>query len=189
MTDVNKHNPYPEIATIRCPRCANATEFRRAVSLTNGKSWAWWQPRLWPCAAATDWTAKERWAPGDPQPGWRGWIVIEHDPSLYRWKQPTHGYTANDDGVVSCIICVGRRKHVLDWPSDAYYRFDLPQGSLWAWSREGAEALIEFIASTKRDCGAHGPHYLFLRHIPSAFLGAKDRQAIVSRLRRELSKL
>lgn len=188
MTDFNKHNPYPDIATIRCPRCESRAEFRKAFSLIGTRSWAWWASRLWPSSRATNWDAQKRWVAGDPPPDWRGWIVIEHDPGLFQWKQPSGGYRrGSDEGIVMCSHCVGRRKHILRWPSDAYYRFDLPQGLLWAWNREGAEALVEFIASTKRDPAAHG-HYLFLRHIPSVFLAAKRRESIIKLLRRELAK-
>lgn len=191
MTDFNKYNPYPYIATIRCPRCDGAAEFRKAFALVDASAWAWWEARLWPCARATDWQAKARWAAGDPPPAWSGWIVIEQDPTLYRWQQPSpRGYAATDEGVIACPRCVGRRRHTLSWPADAYYRFQLPQGLLWAWSREGAEALVEFLASSRRDPRAHGPaQLLFLRHIPAAFLAAKDRASIVSRLRRQLSEL
>lgn len=188
MTDPNKFNPYPDIATIRCPSCGEVAEFRRGISLVGHREWPWWAPRLWPCARATDWDGKERWAPGDAPPEWRGWIVLEHDPALFRWKKPPRGYKGTDEGVIACSRCVGRRAHVLRWPDDAYYRFDLPQGQLWAWDRAGAEALVDFIASAERDPGAHRGHFLFLRHVPKAFLGAKDREMIVRRIRRELAR-
>ena len=190
MTDYNKHNPYPYIATIRCPRCGKAAEFRKAFALIQGKAWGWWEPRLWPSASLTDWDGKERWYPGDPAPAWRSWIVIEQDPSIHRWKKPPRGgYSATDEGVIACLNCVGRRKHVLDWPADAFYRFELTQGVLWAWNRELAQALIDFIGSTRRDPAAYGPHFLFLSHIPKRFLLAKEREATVKLLDRALQKL
>lgn len=176
MTDFNKYNPYPYLATIRGPRCRHAAEFRKAFALINEKSWSWWTMRLWPSARATDWEGKERWVPGDPPPTWRGWIVIEQDPALYCWKKPPQSYKTSDAGIVSCARCVGRRAHTLTWPADAYYQFQLPQGLLWAWSRDGVTALIAFLESAERDPSAHGDHCFFLRHIPKAFLGAKDRK-------------
>ncbi|MEZ4340687.1 MAG: hypothetical protein R3B82_29040 [Sandaracinaceae bacterium] len=190
MTDYNKHNPYPHIATIRCPACGERAEFRKGLALVSKGEWGWWEPRLWPSARATNWEGTERWAPGDPKPAWRSWIIIEQDPALIRWTKPAAGYRGTDEGVVACARCVGRHTHVLAWPDDAFYRFELPRGVLWAWSREGADALIDFIESTQRDPKAHGPAYhLFLRHVPKHFLGAKDRRVIVKRLRRRLAEL
>ena len=190
VTDFNKYNPYPYIATIRCPSCDGRAEFRKAFALVQQRHWSYWEPRLWACGRATSWDRDEQWAPGDPAPAWRGWIIIEQDPALFRWKQPPSGYHDDDRGVVSCARCVGRRRHTLRWPADAHYRFELPEGVLWAWSREGAEALIAYIDSTDRRPGEHGRgQYLFLRHIPTVFLRAKNRARVVRRLRRTLDEL
>lgn len=194
MTDINKYNPYPHIAVVRCPGttakpCGRPAEFRKGIALLCKRTWQWWEPRLWPCARATDWEGKQRWAPGDLAPQWSGWIVVEQDPAVQRWKKPPQGYTVSDAGIVACPRCVGRRAHTLRWPRDAYYRFELPQGVIWAWNRDGAEALIKFIASTRRNPKNYGTHYLLLRHVPSVFLRAKDREQIVKRLRRDLAEL
>ena len=190
MTDFNRYNPYPTIATIRCPRCGNAAEFRKAFAVIDKKHWLWWSTRLWPSASATNWEGEARWQPGDPEPTWPGWIILEHDPTLHRWVKPSRGYETSDVGIIACMHCVGRRTHTLAWPTDAYFQFELPQGLLWAWNREGVGALIDFIASSARSPLMHGPnHALFLRHIPKCFLGAKDRRSIVRLLRRSLAEL
>ena len=190
MTDLNRYNPYPYEAVVRCDRCGGRAVFRHAFALISQKQWGYWEPRLWPCARATDWEGQARWSPGDPPPSWPGYVVIEQDAELHRWTKPAAGYRADDRGVIQCDGCVGRRTHVLRWPADAFYRFELRQGLLWAWSRAGAQALIDLVASEERDPAAHGvDHFLFLRHVPTVFLGAKDREEIVKRLTRGLADL
>ena len=112
-----------------------------------------------------------------------------HDPALFRWTPPQGGYRGTDDGIVMCAACGGRRTHRLRWPQDAYWRFELPQGELWAWDRASALALIDFIDAKERHPSTFGVHWLFLRHIPSKFLGAKVRDVVVRRLQREFERL
>jgi hypothetical protein len=37
VADFNKYNPYPSLETIRCPRCGEAAEFRKAFALIDKK--------------------------------------------------------------------------------------------------------------------------------------------------------
>lgn len=188
MTDPNKYNPYPYIATIRCPTCDGPAEFRKAFALISKRHWDWWKARLWPCARITHWDGVEHWTPQDApvDATWRSWVIIEQDPRLFAWKKPARAFSADDNGIVACPACIARRAHTLSWPTEAFYRFELRQGVLWAWSRSTAEAALAFIESKERDATAHG-HFLFLRHIPKVFLKAKDRDAIAKRMRRSLS--
>lgn len=189
MTDPNKFNPWPDEVTVRCARCTGRAAFRCAFSLVDASGWQAWQPRLWPGARATDWQRVHQWQPGDPPPEWRGWIVIEHDAALHRWKQPPEGHARSDLGIILCAGCVERRRHELRWPQDAWYRFELRQGVLWAWDRRHADALVGYLASAQRDPAAHGPFHSFLLHVPSRFLAAAERDEVVHRLRRQLAQL
>jgi len=189
MTDANKYNPYPHEAVVRCPRCDGRALFRHAFALLSRRQWNHWESRLWPCARAIDWEGRAHWAPGDPPPSWSGWIVVQQDPTQHRWKKPPDGHRRTDEGIVQCSECVGRFAHTLRWPDDAWYRFELRRGVLWAWSRDYVLALIEYLESDRRDASAHGGYGLFLHHVPSKFLGAKDRDDHVKRLRQLLAEL
>ncbi|MDP9143494.1 MAG: hypothetical protein M3N43_02155 [Actinomycetota bacterium] len=189
MTDPNKYNPRPDIAVVLCGACGGRAEFRSAFTLTDKRHWSYWPPRLWPTSRVTDWQGSQEWTPTQGLPPWQGWLIIEHDPALYRWKHPSGGYRKSDEGILACSNCVSRRRHLLDWPSDAYYRFELRQGLLWAWNRDQVDALLEFIISSNRNARAHGGHFLFLHHIPGEFLQAQARSEIVHRLRRRLTEL
>jgi hypothetical protein len=177
------------MAVVRCGACGRRAEFRSAFTLADERHWSYWLPHLWPTARVTDWEGRREWIPTQGPPPWKGWWIIQHEPTLYRWKHPSGGYRESDEGILACPNCIARRRHQLDWPSDAYYRFELRQGLLWAWNRDQVEALIEFIDSAIRNTRAHGGHFLFLHHIPQEFLRAQARDEIVRRLRRGLAEL
>ncbi len=190
MTDLNKFNPYPDEATIRCPRCGQRATFRHAFSLVQRRDWTWWESRLWPSSRMGDWSGRNRWRSGQPPPTWKGEIIIEHDPELFEWRPPSDGHRRSDDGIVRCERCIGRIAHRLLWPEDAWYRFEVRRGLLWAWSRPHAVAMRDFIASHERKPGAHGYGFiLFLSHIPGKFLQAKERDAIVATIDSGLRRL
>lgn len=170
MTDINKYNPYPDICIIRCPVCGGPAEFRFAFTLLGERQYSEFQTKMWP------WAETARWG---------GWYVIQHDPALYRWKPPPQGYERNNDGIRMCAVCVGRAKHRLDWPTDAFYRFELREGLLWAWTFDHASALADFIESKERDPGQHG-YFLFLRHIPKEFLDRRCRDRVVREIRKKI---
>lgn len=105
----------------------------------------------------------------------------EHSPFLYR----NHG---TDLGTVSCLACGIRRKHILSWPSDAFYQTEYRGQVLWAFHRESAVDLRDYIASTDRDRTAY-KWRSFLRHIPNAFLDASAREHVVKLLNRLIEGL
>ena len=195
MTDLYKYNPYPDLAVVRCSRCQSKAEFRRAFTFIDSSNHgderlSWWQPKLWANATATNWEGRESWVVGEPTPQWRGWIIIQHDPGLWEWKQPANGgYSGDDQGIMSCVKCGGRRRHQLSWPGDAYYQFALPMGTLWAWNRDTAVDLMAYIDSQDRDPSRYPNSFLFLRHIPKEFLVARHRKTITKLMERGLSDL
>jgi hypothetical protein len=89
-------------------------------------------------------------------------------------------------GVSTCDTCGNSNEHVLSWPEDAYYGVEVDSKILWAWTRDAAIALKEFIASDNREPRDYGGHDRFLRHIPKEFLLAKHRDIAVRRLQRLL---
>jgi hypothetical protein len=165
MTDLNKHNPYPESFFIRCPKCEGPSEFRFAFTLIGSARQK--PPRDWPSAAIAKW--------GD-------WKVIQHDPALYPWKPPSGGYTRTDDGIRACPKCGGRFRHRLSWPRDAYFKCEVRGETLWAWTLDHARVLRDFIASSGRNPAKHDHFFLFLHHIPEHFLRAKNRDLVLKRL-------
>src|SRR5687767_2895522 len=71
---------------------------------------------------------------------WSGGFAVERFPDTFPWRDPNNPYVHDTRnavwGVLSCGKCGHRRKHVLDWPHDAFYTIAAPLGTLWAYTRE-----------------------------------------------------
>ena len=92
---------------------------------------------------------------------------------------------AAPEGICQCL-CSGRFRHTLNWPSDAWYRFEVREGVLWAWTRDHALALLKYVQSKKRVPEKGGRYYLFLHHIPGHFLKKSHREATAKAILRVL---
>jgi len=71
---------------------------------------------------------------------WSGGFAVERFPDTFPWKDPNNPYVQvvrNEVwGVLSCGKCGHRRKHLLNWPADAFYVIETSAGALWAYTRE-----------------------------------------------------
>lgn len=171
MTDFNKYNPYPEVCSIRCPKCQAEATFRVPFTLLHG-----YEDEL-----------KE--AQRDPSiqiERWGGWYVIVHFPRLFPWKRPASYYQRSDIGFCICPSCGFQDKHELSWPDDAYFVCEVKGQLLWAWTRGHVQALKAFVASKDRKLGDYPGYGLYLHHIPKVFLLAKNREAVVRKLHKLL---
>lgn len=102
----------------------------------------------------------------------------DHSKHLVR----SHG---TDWGAAFCANCGLRRRHQLAWPKDARFQVDHRNTVLWAFNRESALELRDFIASDHRDRSKYRWE-AFLRHIPKEFLARGARKDVVERLDRLL---
>jgi hypothetical protein len=93
----------------------------------------------------------------------------DHSPYLYR----SHGL---DIGSVTCQSCGYRKKHSLNWPDEAYFQIDYKGKVLWAFDRESATVLRDYVRSETRQ--RDGKWKAFLLHIPSHFLKKKAREEV-----------
>ena len=75
----------------------------------------------------------------------------------------------------------------LDWPRDAFYSLQYRNHVLWAFHRESAAELRSFIASRDRDAQKYRWRSLLV-HVPSHFLGRKDRNRVLNGLDRLLQQ-
>jgi hypothetical protein len=174
MTDINKYNPWPDQCAICCPHCSAEASFEFPFTICNS-----WEGILKTAQADPD-SVIERWGE---------WYVIVHAPDLFPWLAPPKGgYRRSDWGICRCPTCAFRAKHLLQWPDDAYYICEVKGKILWAWTRGHASALRDFVASPDREFrpGSYPGYFLFLRHIPTHFLRAKNRGAVVKQLDRLL---
>lgn len=190
MTEPYESNPLAAELTIPCPACAKAARFSFALAAVMHTK------------VTREWFAKQKGfeciTVGD------GAGLIQHQalyfPELYgdqlaHIQDWPHGHSAGDFaapktpyrkrggrlGTVVCGACGARRRHKLNWPSEAFYQIEHQGRVLWAFNREHAVATRDFIASDERDRSVHA-FPLALMKIPAPFLSAKNRKAIVGKL-------
>jgi hypothetical protein len=190
MTGTYEWNPMPHVVEIRCPECSAGAffEFAEVVRIalkkdveffknsklfdykflpdSVGGHWhaAFYFPRLHGCSTDAIRDLPAGYSPSD-------W---SHSQYLYR----SHG---SDFGTAHCTSCGLRRRHVLDWPSEARYQVEFRGSVLWAFDRESATEIRDFVASADRNRATFRWQRLLL-HIPKEFLVAKARDELVKRL-------
>jgi hypothetical protein len=132
-----------------------------------------------------------------PRHQWGGWTVIELFPSMFRWKAPgasAHylrhgggqggGYPVLTYGLLQCSSCHVAARHRLRWPDDAYWKWQIRGNVLWAWDRKHATAILRFVSAKIRPARI-SPR---LRHIPTVFLTAANRDEVVRKIRARLPR-
>jgi hypothetical protein len=101
-------------------------------------------------------------------------FAIERFPDIFPWRDPNNPYLARLSreiwGVLSCCECVYRRKHLLDWPTDAYYQIDFPFGTLWAYTRAHLVQIRKMLADEWQ-----GPQPRALYRVPKESLIKRNR--------------
>ncbi len=99
------------------------------------------------------------------------------------WGHSTYLYRAYgfDVGTIVCRSCGLRRKHGLSWPDEAYFQIEHKRQILWAFDRESAVELLDFIRSKDRERSKY-KYRTFLLKIPPQFLDKKVRDIVTKRL-------
>ncbi len=195
MTGPYEWNPMPHVLDVACPKCRGAAlfEFAEVVRIQRRDDIPYFEESS---------LFEYRMFDGGAQGRWHGAIYFSllHGPpettisnlppgySPSDWKRSKYLYRSHgtDMGAVACNACGLRARHCLDWPKDALFQIDYRGHVLWAFHRESAQELRNYIASEGRDRGGYRWE-LFLRHIPTTFLTAKARDAVIKRLDRILS--
>ena len=196
MTGTYESNPMPHVVSVRCPSCAAHARFEFAeVARISRKS----DVPFFQKSRLFDYQLFEgRWH----GQAWHGAIfyaglhgtgtrVLRNLPEGYapsdwdhsRYLVRGHG---TDRGALVCHACGLRRRHVLQWPAEAWFQIEYRRQVLWAFDRSSAIALLDHIRSADRRKRRQGPWSSMLLHVPGAFLEASARELIVKRLERVL---
>jgi hypothetical protein len=169
---------WPEQFDIRCPKCGGRAVFDEPFSFLS---------------------CKEGVPENEPRPvhRWGGWLVVEKYPSVLSWTAPRGShqslifpkakegsgyYVVRKKGVVKCSACHHVGVHELNWPEDAFFRWEIRGDTLWAWSAEHARVLLEYIGSEERDATKFPAYLRQLRRLPKQFLSAKVRDLVVKNI-------
>ncbi|MBK8572114.1 MAG: hypothetical protein IPN91_05585 [Holophagaceae bacterium] len=134
---------------------------------------------------------------GEPPPGsgalieWKGRLVQARFPGQVPWDDPCNAACrpaarSKTLGVVVCAACGLVRRHLLDWPGDAFFKCDIQGRTLWAWNRSHLQAIQVALRGERgsREPSAFGPV-----KVPRHFLIAKHRDLVLEATARLLESI
>lgn len=195
MTGTYEWHPMPHLLDVRCPSCnARAVfEFAVIVRIRLREDVAFFQEsRLFDYSVFQD-SCGHNWHGAIYHAGLHGGSVeaIHTLPEGYSpgdWS-PSRYYSHLVDrlaiGSVVCRNCGLQRRHPLRWPEDAYYSIRYRDRQLWAFNRESATDLRDYIRNSHRDVDNY--HWRnFLLHVPTVFKKRGAREYVVRHLDRLL---
>jgi len=85
-------------------------------------------------------------------------------------------------GSIRCGSCHLRRKHVLNWPTDAYFSIAYRNHVLWAFHRESAIDMLQYLLSKDRNRSRYRWGY-FMLYVPTVFKTGKARETVTKQLK------
>ncbi|EKE76146.1 hypothetical protein [Gallaecimonas xiamenensis] len=174
----------PAPIEVRCPHCQGQAFFEEPFEFHSARHF--------------DASAEHR-----PVHRWSNWLVVERFPSHYRWKAPRSsgayirsggyqeggvpesegGYPLMTQGLIRCPACHQQSRRRLQWPTDAYWQWQIRGQCLWAWDRQHALAILAYVQADNRPSRRGGSP---VRYVPSHFLTAKIRELVVRKLTQSL---
>jgi len=195
MTVAYEFNPMPHIVAVRCPGCGSEAsfEFAEIVEIKSRNDIEYFETSKSFEYARLQAAHGQHLNAAIYFHGLRSTTVdaVDDLPEDYKpsdWDHSaSHGSTRSIDlGTLVCTACGKRSKHTLDWPQDAYYQIEHRGEVLWAFDRESASELLEYVKSDDRKRDSYR-YKLFLMKVPSVFLGKKVRGPISKKLQGLLS--
>ena len=195
MTGTYEWNPMPHQLDVRCPSCGHRAEFEFAevVAIRLKSDVAFFQNssaleyrqfqdscgHLWHGAVYFEGLhGSPRQALHDLPPGYA--------PEDWEHSRYLRGTQSLREGSLRCGRCHARAQHGLNWPDDAYYSVAYRGKILWAYHRENAVELLDYLQSKRRDISRYR-WSSFLLHLPTLFKSHKARDTIVKQLQKLLN--
>lgn len=180
----------PYVLDIRCPKCQGRASFEFAVVRRIGKRRDiefFRESPLFEYQTFQDSCGHK----------WHAAIFIArlHGGSTAMLKNLPNGYAAEDWenskyrserfgfmlGGYACHSCHVVLRHELEWPHDAFYQVDYRGDTLWAFHRESAVSLLEYLSATQRDASRHSWSSMLMK-VPKQFQVASAREPLVKKL-------
>ena len=185
----------PHQVSVQCPACGQCAsfEFAEVVRIQLKKDVAFFQDspqfdyQLFHDSCGHRWHGAVFYAGlhGDPVKAISS-LPEGYSPEDWRHSQYLYRSHGLDIGSVSCEHCHTRRKHDLSWPKDAFFSVSYKGQNLWAFDRESAIDLRDFIMSKHRSVENYKWRN-FLLHVPSVFLKQGARSNVAKLLNRVLA--
>jgi hypothetical protein len=194
MTELYDWNPMPHTLDIKCSNCDQLAyfEFGELVKIKEKKDVQFFKDSdQFEYLLCQD-NCGHKWHGALFLAGLHGRTVntIRELPDGYvpaNWAHSKYLERSANGGIgsVDCGKCGLRKLHQLNWTQDAYFQIEYKGQVLWAFNRESANELREFILSKERDRAKFQWQALLL-HVPAIFLKQNARDEIVKKLERLL---
>jgi len=195
MTGTYEWNPMPHIADVRCPSCSGLAkfEFAEIVRIELKKDVDFFKENsLFDYEMFKD-SCGHKWHAAIYYAGLHGnsTDAIQDLPQGYQPSNWNHSRFLSQNrqpqiGSLKCLTCQTAKKHTLNWPEEAYYSIEYKGSVLWAFHKESAIELRDYIASTDRNEDKYKWRG-FLLHIPTTFKKHNARDRVVKSLNRLLN--
>jgi hypothetical protein len=194
MTGIYEWNPMPHIVDVRCPKCFSHAifEFAEIVRIHRNEDLEFFQESKQFDYKKIQDSNGHFWHGAIYFAGLHGNPIksISNLPLGYEPNNWSHsGYLyrryGHELGSVICQSCGLRLVKQLDWPKDAYFAISHKKFILWAFNRESALELLDYISASSRNLSKY-KWKNFLLHLPTVFKSRKARSDIVKLLNRLL---
>jgi len=195
MTEMYDWNAMPHQVDVKCPSCScKATfEFAEVVKIELKKDIEFFKnSSVFEYEVFKD-ACGHKWHGALYCAGLHGGDVnaIDDLPDGYKkenWSHSRYLYRSHglDIGSVNCSGCFLRRNHQLNWPEEAYFSIEYKGHQLWAFNRESAAELREYIHGSVRKHEKYKWNN-FLLHVPAVFKRQGTRDHVVKKLSRLLA--
>jgi hypothetical protein len=195
MSVTYNHNRIPDQVDVKCPNCGQQAEFEfaevRRIKLKTDveffKNSNTFEYRQFQDSCGHYWHGALYFAGFHGPPH----SAIHELPEGYlpgHWEHSGYLYVDHglDIGSVRCLNCQLAAKHNLRWPVDAYFSISYKHHVLWAFNRESACDLNNYLQSKCRDVFKYRWRW-FLLHVPTVFKTHKARETVSRRILRLLS--
>jgi hypothetical protein len=190
MSSAYKTCPMPHVLDITCPLCSGLArfEFGEVVRIRERKDIPFFQTsNQFEYQMFTD-SRGQRWHGAIYYAGLHGGSVnvIRDLPDGYSSSDWEHSKYLRwgsyySFGAYACLSCHAVHRHNLDWPKDAYFQITYRGEALWAFHREAAVCLRDYVASKLRVPESHKWTRMLL-HVPTTFLVQNARATVTKRL-------
>ena len=189
--------PAPEHVAVKCPKCERHATFRKSTGIANVKKES---REYFEKSKNFDTFYTKHYG--------RFQYEVWHDRGLRKDIDNIHdlpdGYESHlfkpskygsplirlSRGVITCNHCTLRRRTNIDWPKQAYFSLDYKNKTLWAYDREMALAILQYLknpARTKLSQSAlNKTSYWWLHNLPTVFQTKKATPHIVKKLEKLL---
>lgn len=187
MTGFYEFFSLPNGVEVTCPHCAGCATFtfahvfrleKKDVHLFEGRQF---EIKQFNQRFAHKWTGV-LFFPPLLDASWREKLPEKYQGTSTWEHRANSAFTDGTDlGLICCYQCMAKQKHRLEWPNDAFYSLEFKGHSLWAFNKQMMLQIRDYIQAKDRDA-VFESEPIVIRHLPTIFKLAKNREILVKKI-------